>query len=325
MLPPKKRTSQFIQQFAGPGDGSNVVCFKFWQLKHAMGCPFECSYCFLQTTPYFVFNRAALKGQVYSNMGVMLEELDEWLADPVPKMLLVGELQDGLAFEEAHRKVNGAPLTHLLIPRFAAQSRHRLVFLTKSTAVRYALELPPTSQVVFSWSVNAEYAAASWEKGTPLPSARLQAALRMRAAGWPVRFRLDPMVPFSSWQAEYGAIIDEINKVKPEMVTLGALRATSPKSLRTNAIKNGRDPSVFDYLTEERDSSGFKYRIPFETQVEMFKFAIERLDAEIAPALCKEDSQVWRRVGLRFAGCHCLLGAQDSLVGASGKTHEAEG
>lgn len=313
MLTPKKRTSHFIQQFAGPGDDSNIVCFKFWQLKHAMGCPFECSYCFLQTTPYFVFNKEALKGQVYSNIDAMLGEVDGWLKDPVPKMLLVGELQDGLAFEEAHRKVNGAPLTHLLVPRFAAQSRHRLVFLTKSTAVQYALEQPPTKQVVFSWSVNAEEVGARWEKGAPLPSSRLAAAGRMRAAGWPVRLRLDPMVPIENWQTAYAAVIQQINELKPEMVTLGALRATSPKSLKTWATKNGRDPGVFDFLTEERDPSGFKYRIPFETQVAMFKFAVERLDPKIVPALCKEDRRVWQAVGLPFDGCHCLMGANDAL------------
>ncbi len=124
------------------------------------------------------------------------------------------------------------------------------------------LELEPTPQVVFSWSVNAEEVAARWEHGTPLPSQRFEAARRMKAAGWPVRFRLDPMVPYDGWRSGYEAAIREINGVAPEMVTLGALRATSAKSLRSAARKNGRDDSVFDFLTEERDPSGFKYRIP---------------------------------------------------------------
>ena len=38
--------------------------------------------------------------------------------------------------------------------------------------------------------------------------------------------------------------------------------------------KNGRDDSIFDYLTEERDPSGFKYRIPFPVQVELFRYTI---------------------------------------------------
>lgn len=308
------RGSRFIRQFVGPGDDSSIICFRFWQLVPAMGCPYRCSYCFLQTVPYFRFNPQYLYGLVYENVDDMLKELDEWLEDPVPKMMIVGELQDGLVFEAAYKKVTGKPITHWVIPRFAAQSRHRLIFLTKSTEIRHALDLKPTPQVVFSWSVNAEEVAKWWEHGTPLPSARFEAARKMKDAGWPIRFRLDPMVPYPGWKRGYARAISRINALKPEMVTLGALRATSGYSLRNAAKANKRDASIFSFLTEEKDPSGFKYRIPFEKQVEMFRFAIQRLNPKVIPALCKEDKTLWDAVGLKFAGCHCLLGDQDSIV-----------
>ncbi len=309
-----QRASNFIRRFGGPGDDSGIVCFRFWQLVPAGGCPYRCSYCFLQTTPWFRFNPDLLYGLVYTNVDEMLAELDAWLADPIPKMLIVGELQDGLVFERAFKKVTGRPLTHWIIPRFAEQSRHRLIFLTKSTEVQFALELPPTPQVVISWSVNAESVAKRWEIGTPAPSKRFAAAQRMKDAGWPVRFRLDPMVPYEDWQEGYAHAIARINEIEPEMVTLGALRATSGKSLRTAARKNKRDDSIFEYLTEERDASGFKYRIPYQQQVELFGYAIERLSSKVVPALCKEDQQLWRDLGLAFRGCHCLLGDQDAVI-----------
>jgi len=98
------------------------------------------------------------------------------------------------------------------------------------------------------------------------------------------------------------------------MVTLGALRATSAKALRTFARKHGRDDDIFDFLTEERDPSGFKYRIPPEVQLDLFRFAIDRLKPRIVLALCKEDQTIWQQLGLSFRGCHCLLGAEDALV-----------
>jgi hypothetical protein len=54
----------------------------------------------------------------------MVQELKEWLDDPVPKMLIVEELQDGLVFDTAFKKVTGKPLTHWIIPMFAQQKRH---------------------------------------------------------------------------------------------------------------------------------------------------------------------------------------------------------
>jgi spore photoproduct lyase len=308
---PVAHRGQFIKQFSGPDAASGVVCFKFWQLVHASGCPFRCAYCFLQTTAYFRFNKAALMGQVYGNWQRMVEEVKEWLSCPVPRMLIVGELQDGLAFDSAYAAVTGKPLTHHLIPLFAAQKRHRLIFLTKSTLIKHALKLEPTPQVIFSWSVNAEYVGRRWEQGAPLPSRRFTAAAMMREAGWPIRFRLDPMIPYhvegGDWRAGYAETIGRINSLVPEMVTVGALRA-STMGLATAAEKNGRPVDLFDYLSE-KDPSGFKYRLPFEQQVEMYRFVLDLLDRKrIIPALCKEDVSVWKAVGLEFEGCHCLLG-----------------
>lgn len=92
------------------------------------------------------------------------------------------------------------------------------------------------------------------------------------------------------------------------------LCATSYNGLRNASKANGRDESIFDYLTEDKDPSGFKYRIPFDRQVEMFQFAIDRLKANITPALCKEDKALWKVLGLKFDGCHCLLGRGDAVV-----------
>jgi spore photoproduct lyase len=310
----KKRASNFIRQFGGPGENTQIECFRFWQLVVAGGCPYRCAYCFLQTVPWFRFRPDELYGLVYTNVEDMVEEIEEWLTDHTPKMMIAGELQDGLVFDSAYKKTSGKALTHRIIPLFAAQKRHRLIFLTKSAQVQHALELPPTPQVVFSWSVNAEEPAAKWEHGAPAPSERFSAAEKMKKAGWPIRFRLDPMIPYPDWKKGYGETIRRINALSPEMVTLGSLRATSYNGLRNASKANGRDESIFDYLTEEKDPSGFKYRLPFEKQVEMFRFAVDRLKGSIKPALCKEDRALWKALGMRFDGCHCLLGRNDSIV-----------
>ena len=308
---PVTERGRFIKQFSGPEAGSGVICFKFWQLVHASGCPFRCAYCFLQTTAYFRVNKLALMGQIYGNWEQMIDEVKQWLDCRTPRMLIIGELQDGLAFDSAYAAVTGKPLTHHLVPLFAAQNRHRLIFLTKSALIRHALKLEPTPQVVFSWSVNADYVSRRWEHGAPLPRRRFAAAAKMQAAGWPIRFRLDPMIPYQDsgddWRDGYAVAVERINSLSPEMVTIGTLRASS-MGLVSAAARNGRPTDLFQYLSE-KDPSGFKYRLPFEQQVELYRFVLDRLDrTRITPALCKEDVSVWKAVGLRLDGCHCLPG-----------------
>src|SRR6266852_6596461 len=160
-----ERTSSFVRQFGGPGEDTQIVCFRFWQLVVAGGCPYRCAYCFLQTVPWFRFRPDELYGLVYTNVADMVAEIKEWLDDPIPKMMIVGELQDGLVFDSAYKKTSGKPLTHQVILLFAAQKRHRLIFLTKSTQIQHALELAPPPQVVFSCSVILEENGGKWQPG----------------------------------------------------------------------------------------------------------------------------------------------------------------
>src|SRR5260370_31219523 len=126
----KNRGSNFIRKFGGPGADSQIVCFRFWQLVVAGGCPYRCSYCFLQTVPWFRFRPDELYGLVYTNVEDMVEEIKEWLEDPTPKKMIAGELQDGLFFDSAYKKTSGMPLTHRILPFFEAQKKYPLNFPT---------------------------------------------------------------------------------------------------------------------------------------------------------------------------------------------------
>lgn len=298
------RKGCFVRQFEGAAKHPAIRCFKFWQLVAAVGCPFSCSYCFLQSTPSYVFGAYPLSGAIFANWEDMVEDVKCWLDKPTQRMLLVGELQDGMAFEQKYKSFAGLSLTEMLIPLFSAQDSHELNFLTKSTCIQFAKKLEPCSQVIFSWSVNADEVSRKWEKGAPSPARRLEAAKTMKALGWRIRLRLDPMIPIPNWRDSYARLISAINELQPEMVTVGTLRAS--KNLRSMAKHNERDYSVFDYLSE-KDPAGFKWRLPLDTQLKMYGFVKRRLSKKIKLALCKEDSALWHQLDMSFGGCNCLV------------------
>ena len=308
------RTSPFLKRFDGPGE-NGIVCFRFWQAVIASGCPGECAYCFLQTQTPYRRGLYDLAGTMFSNLESIVPETRNWLTQPRSAGLIVGENQDGLAFERPYKRLLGVTPLELLIPLFAEEnpSGHTLVVLSKFTTTEFAEALGPNPNVVFSWSLSLPSISQQYEKRVASLHARLGTARRLMAAGWRFRFRLDALAPVPDWKADLDKIVGEINSIGPEMLTIGALRATNLGKLRGEARRNGRDAGVFDYL-REKDPSGFKYRVEHEFHVEAFKRVADALEPKIQLGLCKEDASLWQEVGLRWNGCHCLSNAQDDAV-----------
>ncbi len=309
-----RRSSPFLKRFNGPGD-NGIVCFRFWQAVVASGCPGACAYCFLQTQTPYRRGLYDLAGTLFSNLEAIVPETRTWLAQPHPAALIVGENQDGLAFERPYKRLLGVTPLELLVPLFdqANPRGHTLIVLSKFTTTEFAEAVGPSANVVLSWSLSLPSISRRYEKRVASLRARLATAGRLKAAGWRIRFRLDALAPVSDWESDLADVVGEINRIGPEMLTIGALRATNLGKLKGEARRNGRDASVFDYL-REKDPSGFKYRVEHDFHVDAFKRVASLLDPAIRLGLCKEDASLWREVGLRWNGCHCLHGRGDTAV-----------
>jgi len=313
-----ERRSPFIRQFGGPGD-NGIVCFKFWQAVVASGCPGECAYCFLQTQTPYRRGLYELKGTLFSNLDKLTGEAVKWLASQSRRSgLIVGENQDGLAFERPYKRLLGITPLEILVPAFGSEHNtrnHTLVVLSKFTTTEYAeasVRAPP-SNVVFSWSLSLPTISKRYEKKVAPLKNRLAKAVEMRNKGWRIRFRLDALAPVPAWREDLRHIVDQINRASPEMLTIGALRASNAGALRKAARAGGRDATIFDHI-HDKDPSGFKYRTGSSFQVEAFQAVREQLDPSIRLGLCKEDYSIWKEVGVTWDGCHCLASSDDSVT-----------
>ena len=306
----------FIKQFVGPGD-NQIICFKFWQAVIASGCPGECSYCFLQTQYPYRSGQYDIKGTIFSNLRDLGPETRRWLQQQrTPAGLILGENQDGLAFEGAYKKALGVTPLELLIPLFKDENPngHLLIVLSKFTSTSYAEALGPSDNVVFSWSLSLPTISQRYEKKVASLEARLAKAAEMRQAGYRVRFRLDALAPIPGWEEELAEVMSRINEVGPEMLTIGALRASNKTALRRAAEANGRDGSIFDYIATV-DPSGFKHRTEGEFHIRVFQLIKEQIRPGISLGLCKEDATMWQEIGATWQGCHCLHGTTDAVAG----------
>jgi spore photoproduct lyase len=287
----RERKSPFIHvnDTTRPG----LVCGAFHAISYYIGCPYSCSYCYLQTT-----FRGQIQPVAYTNRAKLLAELDAWLAQPGSLRLNAGELMDSLALDGV------IPLVDDLVPRFAAQDRHKLLLVTKSANVGNLLKHDPRGQIIVAFSVNATEVSAAYEKGPPEPLRRIEAAARVKDAGYHLTLRLDPMIPVDGWREDYARFLEEACRVvTPDQWTLGSLRYFTSLPMWTQKV--GRDPSVFRFGSEWTPGDR-RRRIPLALRADMYSTAMDIIrerQGDLAVRLCKETVALHRRLGTCQRSC----------------------
>jgi len=279
-----------------PVRSENVVCPHFLELKWAYGCPFDCAWCYLKGT--FRFLPTGTK-PVVKNYDKVESHLRRFLSElTTPEILNTGEIADSLMSEGSSQ-----PFSKFVIPILESQSRHKVLFVTKSNNIRYLLEINPHDQVIMSFSFNADEVARRWERGAPPVARRIEAAKELTKAGYEVRIRIDPIVPVPDWESHYVGLIDRIfDSFVPSRITLGSLRGLQ------STINGSTDKSWLEYLKE---SSNWGKKVDFKTRYEIYAAMIKKLKDVYGYegiALCKETVAMWAKLGMdyRKIKCNCI-------------------
>lgn len=294
----RDRKSPFIEQFQHPIGR----CAKFYKLSAYNNCNFWCEYCYL----YLTFRTQPVSTH-FINYEKMYNEIDKFDKSPIPKSLRIlnlGELGDPLAVDY----ITG--FAEQIIPFMPEHAPHtRLLFLTKSDCVDQLLTLDHGGQSIVSFSINTETVCQQLEHRTPTPESRLSAAARVQDAGYEVRLRIDPVIFYSTWEKDYILLVDKIfDFVRPTRITIGEYR---PSSGLASHISSRFPDSPLLRIHKSLVSEGRKLRYPKAQRVKMFRTiveAIRRRGPDVDIALCKEQPQIWKAVGLDTKGlsCNCV-------------------
>jgi len=280
-----------------PRKKTNVVCPHFLELKWAYGCPFDCAWCFLKGTLRLINTKTRPVVKDYCKIQRHLESL--FRNDGQSREVLnTGELADSLMAESTHR-----PFSKFIVSLFEEQERHKVLFVTKSTAIKNLIEIRNQTQVIVSFSLNAPSVARRWEKA-PSVEKRIEAAKILSDLGYEVRVRIDPVVPIENWQKEYFGLIDLIfDRFAPERITLGSLRGLQ------STINNAKDKSWVMFLTEH---SNWGKKIASDARYAAYNTIIKYLKSKYnytRVALCKETIEIWDKLGMDYKKirCNCLI------------------
>jgi len=282
-----------------PHKSTDAVCPHFLELKWAYGCPFNCAWCYLQGTLRFLPKKTHPVVKDYDKIKLHLESFfDKTLNSKYPPEILnSGELADSLMHENAEN-----PFSVFIASLFDTQDRHKVLLLTKSDNIDNLLKIG-SNNLLPSFTINAYPVAKRWEKGAPDVRKRIEAAEILSDSGYPVRIRIDPIVPIEEWKTEYLQLVDDLfSHFTPERITLGSLRGLQ------STINNAKDKSWVEYLSER---SNWGKRVDFSTSYLMYKTIIhylkEKYDYDHV-ALCKETKGIWEMLGMdyRKIRCNCV-------------------
>jgi len=261
-----------------------VVGCGYWILNVAFGCPFDCSYCFLQCYSNFP---GIIIAENLEDFFVEIDNLYKKIKRPI--RLGTGEFSDSLALDHI------TEYSKKFIEYFKGKN---ILFelKTKSKNIENLLNTKPIENIIISWSLNPQIIIETEELSTASLEERIKSAYLLQKAGYKLAFHFDPIIYVDNWEGLYKEVIDKLYKnLKPPFswVSLGTLR--SHRKLKT--VVEQRFPKSNIFYGELFISEDKKLRYPDFLRKDIYSKMlnyIREYDAQTPIYLCMEDLQIWQ-------------------------------
>ncbi len=281
---------------------AHYTCCGYRILHIGTYCSMDCAYCILQS----YFHPPVLT--YFLRQPDEESRLQAEFAGPAIQRFGTGEFTDSLIWEGISTR--NADLIRL----FAEQDRCVLELKTKTTAVERLLGLPHRRRTILAWSLNSAAAVARYERGTAAIEARLAAAARAVARGYPVAFHFDPIVieegALEGYLETIERLFSRIDGERIVWISLGALRFM-PALKAVIERRFPGSPLAYGEFISGLDGK-LRYFKPLRIRTyRALARAIRRRAPGVCLYLCMEDEEVWQEaLGVlpsRYGGLAAML------------------
>lgn len=259
----------------------------YWIFNLGFGCPYDCSYCFLQQ--YSNFPGITLP----ANIEDFFEKFDIFLSKlKRPIRIGTGEFCDSLALDHITQ------YSKQLIPYF--KDKNVLFELkTKSNQINNLLKLKPPENIIISWSLNPQSLIDTEEIAAATLKERLESAKILKGHGYKIAFHFDPIIYSRDWEKLYKDVVTKLyENVKSPLswISLGTLRSNR----QLKAVNEARFPKSDIFYSELFLGEDKKLRYPKFLRTQIYKNMIKWIrkeDKKTPVYLCMESKDIWKALG----------------------------
>ncbi len=267
-----------------PVFSEKTICCGLKTLDVVQNCPFNCSYCTIQT--------------FYGDKFIFLKNLKEKLSNlkldnKTFYHIGTGQSSDALVWGNENNILDD-------LMNFAKENQNVLLELkTKSSNIGYFLQNKIPKNVVCSWSLNTQKVIDNEELGTASLEKRLYAAKKLSELGIKVAFHFHPIIYYKDWDIEYKDIIKYIKEnFSPNdisFISFGSLTFIKP------VIKKIREKNIKTKILQMQtalDPNG-KITYPKDLKIKLYKNLFSEFEDwkdKTYFYLCMETADIWQEV-----------------------------
>ncbi|MCP4650192.1 MAG: hypothetical protein GY853_08965 [PVC group bacterium] len=261
----------------------NHIGCNYWIFNLGFGCPFDCSYCYLQQ--YTNFPGTVLP----ANLDDFFNKFDNFYKKiNRPIRIGTGEFCDSLALDH----ITG--YSSQLIDFF----RDKPVLFelkTKSDNIDNILKCKGSENIIISWSLNPQEIINDEECCVASLKQRLKAAQKVRDQEFSLSFHFDPVIHSPNWEILYKKTIDELyRQLKPpfKWISIGTLRGT--RKLKNAAEQRFSQSNIWygELLLGDDKKLRYPKFLRKDIYSNMVKW-IREYDKHTPVYLCMEDEDCW--------------------------------
>ncbi|ATD55803.1 spore photoproduct lyase [Clostridium chauvoei] len=186
------------------GDSKFQTCkpSAHYQLPLVSGCMGMCEYCYLNTQlgkrPYT---------KIYVDIDEILNKAFNYAEERLPEITIF----EGSATSDPIPVENYTHALKKAIEAFGSNDNTRFRFVSKFNEVHELLGIKHNGHTTIRFSINTNEIIKKYEHGTNLIDERLEAAKKIKEAGYKLGFIIAPVFIYKGWKEEY---LELINKVK---------------------------------------------------------------------------------------------------------------